>query len=47
MDEDRLTLEGVTYDLGPAGKGGTSWIHGGGMVTGEDGNVVETPRFAD
>ncbi|WP_437684243.1 hypothetical protein [Sorangium sp. So ce131] len=45
LDEDQLTLQGVTYELGPPGKGGTSWSHDGNMVTGEDGRAVETLRF--
>ncbi|WP_438003845.1 hypothetical protein WME89_34035 [Sorangium sp. So ce321] len=47
LDEDQLTLEGVTYELGPPGKGGISWNHDGSMVTGEDGVVVETLRFRE
>ncbi|XXY21907.1 hypothetical protein WME88_20030 [Sorangium sp. So ce216] len=47
LDEDQLTLEGVTYMLGPPGKGGTSWDWYGDMVTGPDGNVAETLRFSD
>ncbi|WP_437648377.1 hypothetical protein [Sorangium sp. So ce362] len=47
LDEDQLTLEGVTYELGPPGKGGTSWDWYGEMVTGPDGIAVETLRFAE
>ncbi|WP_437605502.1 hypothetical protein WMF20_30905 [Sorangium sp. So ce834] len=47
LDEDQLTLENVTYELGPPGKGGTSWDWSGTMVTGEDGIAVETLRFPD
>ncbi|AUX34619.1 MULTISPECIES: hypothetical protein [Sorangium] len=47
LDEDQLTLEGVTYELGPPGKGGTSWDWSGAMVTGEDGIAVETLRFPE
>ncbi|WP_159397540.1 hypothetical protein [Sorangium cellulosum] len=47
LDEDQLTLEGVTYELGPPGKGGTSWSHEGSAVTGEDGSVLETLHFLE
>ncbi|XXX77404.1 hypothetical protein WMF30_01345 [Sorangium sp. So ce134] len=47
LDEDRLTLEGVTYELGLPGKGGISWDSSGDMVTGEDGNAFETLRFPE
>ncbi|WP_437968146.1 hypothetical protein WMF04_02105 [Sorangium sp. So ce260] len=47
LDEDDLTLEGVTYDLGPPGKGGVSWDWSGDEVTGEDGIQVETQRFPE
>ncbi|XXT21259.1 hypothetical protein WME94_06810 [Sorangium sp. So ce429] len=47
LDEDQLELEGVTYELGPPGKGGTSWDWSDEMVTGQDGNKVETLRFSE
>ncbi|XXT24739.1 hypothetical protein WME94_24720 [Sorangium sp. So ce429] len=47
LDEDQLTLEGVTYDLGPPGKGGTSWDWSGETVTAQDGSKLETLRFPD
>ncbi|WP_437654759.1 hypothetical protein [Sorangium sp. So ce1182] len=47
LDEDQLTLEGVTYELGPPGKGGTSWDWAGETVTGQDGSKFETLRFAE
>ncbi|WP_437294431.1 hypothetical protein [Sorangium sp. So ce426] len=47
LDEDQLTLEGVTYALGPPGKGGVSWDWSGDEITGEDGNSVKTLRFPE
>ncbi|WP_437927812.1 hypothetical protein WMF37_00825 [Sorangium sp. So ce291] len=47
LDEDQLTLEGVTYELGPPGTGGTSWDWVGEMVTGQDGSKFETLRFSE
>ncbi|WP_437999876.1 hypothetical protein WMF26_08265 [Sorangium sp. So ce185] len=47
LDEDQLTLEGVTYELGPPGKGGTSWDWAGNAIKGEDGAAVETLRFPE
>ncbi|HTN90486.1 MAG TPA: hypothetical protein VL242_42730 [Sorangium sp.] len=47
LDEDQLTLEGVTYELGPPGKGGVSWDWSGDEITGEDGIQVETLRFPE
>nr|WP_044989167.1 hypothetical protein [Sorangium cellulosum] len=47
LDEDQLTLEGVTYELGPPGKGGTSWDWSGEETHGEDGIAVETLRFPE
>ncbi|WP_437978564.1 hypothetical protein WMF11_19585 [Sorangium sp. So ce295] len=47
LDEDQLTLEGVTFELGLPGPGGTSWSHDGTMTTGEDGVAVETLRFSE
>ncbi|MGK3967446.1 hypothetical protein WMF38_25140 [Sorangium sp. So ce118] len=47
LDKDQLTLEGVTYDLGPPGKGGVSWDWSGEEIRGEDGTRVETLRFPD
>ncbi|WP_438039075.1 hypothetical protein [Sorangium sp. So ce128] len=47
LDEARLTLEGVTYTLGPPGKGGVSWDWSGEEIRGEDGTRVETLRFPD
>ncbi|KYF94673.1 hypothetical protein BE18_07305 [Sorangium cellulosum] len=45
LDEDQLTLEGVTYELGPPGKGGVSWDWSGVEIRGEDGIAVKTLRF--
>ncbi|WP_437909910.1 hypothetical protein [Sorangium sp. So ce327] len=47
LDEDQLALEGVTFELGLPGPGGTSWSHDGTMTTGEDGVAVETLRFPE
>ncbi|WP_438039652.1 hypothetical protein [Sorangium sp. So ce128] len=47
LDEDRLTIEGVTFTLGPPGKGGISWDDQGKMISGEDGVAVETLRFPE
>ncbi|WP_437929067.1 hypothetical protein WMF37_07280 [Sorangium sp. So ce291] len=47
LDEDRLTVEGVTFTLGPPGKGGISWDDQGKMISCEDGVAVETRRFAE
>ncbi|WP_437576869.1 hypothetical protein [Sorangium sp. So ce887] len=47
LDEDQLTLEGVTYELGPPGKGGVSWDWSGDEITAEDGIQVETLRFPE
>ncbi|WP_438034394.1 hypothetical protein [Sorangium sp. So ce204] len=47
LDEDQLTLERVTYDLGPPGKGGVSWDWSGEEIHGENGIQVETQRFPD
>ncbi|XXT42588.1 hypothetical protein WMF13_11775 [Sorangium sp. So ce513] len=46
-DEDQLTLEGVTFEIGPPGKGGTSWNHDGSTTSGADGIAVETLRFPE
>ncbi|WP_437708338.1 hypothetical protein [Sorangium sp. So ce448] len=47
LDEDQLTLERVTYELGPPGKGGVSWDWSGEEIRGEDGSRVETLRFPE
>ncbi|MGK3979701.1 hypothetical protein WMF38_49285 [Sorangium sp. So ce118] len=47
LDEDRLTALGVTFTLGPPGKGGISWDDQGKMISGEDGVAVETRRFPE
>ncbi|WP_437829334.1 hypothetical protein [Sorangium sp. So ce1153] len=47
VDEDQLTLEGVTIELGQPGKGGTSWNHDGSTTEGESGEVHETLRFPE
>ncbi|WP_437721635.1 hypothetical protein [Sorangium sp. So ce861] len=47
LDEDQLTVEGVTFLLGPPGKGGISWDREGNMFSGEDGAAVETLRFPE
>ncbi|KYF74370.1 hypothetical protein BE17_31280 [Sorangium cellulosum] len=47
LDEDQLTLEGVTFELGPPGDGGVSWDVNGDEIRAEDGNAVETLRFPE
>ncbi|WP_438032762.1 hypothetical protein [Sorangium sp. So ce204] len=47
LDEDQLTLEGVTIETGQPGKGGTSWNHDGSMTVGESGEAHETLRFPE
>ncbi|HTN85055.1 MAG TPA: hypothetical protein VL242_15255, partial [Sorangium sp.] len=47
LDEDQLTLEGVTFELGPPGDGGVSWAVNGDEIRAEDGNAVETLRFPE
>ncbi|WP_373372319.1 hypothetical protein [Sorangium atrum] len=47
LDEDQLTIEGVTYKLGLPGKGGVSWDWSGEEIRGEDGTRVETLRFPE
>ncbi|WP_437692680.1 hypothetical protein [Sorangium sp. So ce176] len=47
LDEDQLTLEGVTFEVGPPGKGGMSWNHDGSTTSGADGTVAETLRFPE
>ncbi|WP_438041130.1 hypothetical protein [Sorangium sp. So ce128] len=47
LDEDQLTLEAVTFELGLPGPGGTSWDWSGEEITGEDGIQVETLRFPE
>ncbi|WP_437760037.1 hypothetical protein [Sorangium sp. So ce1389] len=47
VDEDQLTLEGVTIETGQPGKGGTSWNHDGSTTVGESGNAIETLRFPE
>ncbi|KYF97621.1 hypothetical protein BE18_13700 [Sorangium cellulosum] len=47
LDDDQLTLEGVTYELGPPGMGGTSWDWSGETVAGQDGSKFETLRFPE
>ncbi|WP_437567675.1 hypothetical protein [Sorangium sp. So ce542] len=47
LDEDQLTLEGVTIETGQPGKGGTSWSHDGSMTVGESGEAHETLRFPE
>ncbi|AUX42586.1 hypothetical protein SOCE26_040190 [Sorangium cellulosum] len=47
LDEDQLTLEDVTFELGPPGKGGISDNRDGSLVYAEDGNAVETQRFPE
>jgi hypothetical protein len=46
LDEDRLTLDGVTFDIKEAGKGGySSSIYPASQ--GEDGIAAEKMRFAE
>ncbi|AUX39935.1 hypothetical protein SOCE26_013300 [Sorangium cellulosum] len=47
LDEDQLTLEGVSIELGPPGPGGTSWNHDGSTTVGESGEAHETLRFPE
>ncbi|WP_437765362.1 hypothetical protein WMF27_30365 [Sorangium sp. So ce281] len=47
LDEDQLTLEGVTFDLGVPGVGGTSWNHDGSTTMGPSGEAHETLRFVE
>ncbi|WP_437338476.1 hypothetical protein [Sorangium sp. So ce394] len=47
LDEERLTLEGVTFELGLPGPGGRSWEWSGDVITGEEGIAVETLRFPE
>ncbi|WP_437990097.1 hypothetical protein [Sorangium sp. So ce145] len=47
LEEDQLTLEGVTFELGPPGKGGVSWEWNGDEIRGEDGKAVRTLRFPE
>ncbi|AGP40186.1 hypothetical protein SCE1572_40195 [Sorangium cellulosum So0157-2] len=47
LDEDRLTLEGVTIELGQPGEGGTSWNYDGSTTVAESGEAHETLRFPE
>ncbi|WP_437987403.1 hypothetical protein [Sorangium sp. So ce117] len=47
LDEDQLTLEGVTFDIGPPGHGGISRNYDGSTTVAEDGNSVKTLRFPE
>ncbi len=47
LDEDQLTLEGVTFDIGPPGPGGISRNYDGSTTVAEDGNSVKTLRFPE
>ncbi|WP_437797981.1 hypothetical protein [Sorangium sp. So ce693] len=47
LDEDQLTLEGVTIEIGQPGKGGTSWNHDGSTTVGESGKAHKTLRFPE
>ncbi|WP_437825257.1 hypothetical protein [Sorangium sp. So ce1153] len=47
VDEDQLTLDGVTIETGQPGKGGTSWNHDGSTTVGESGEAHETLRFPE
>ncbi|MGK3960064.1 hypothetical protein WMF38_44320 [Sorangium sp. So ce118] len=47
LDEDQLTLEGVIFDIGPPGTGGTSWNHDGTTTVGPSGDAHETLRFPE
>ncbi|WP_437644036.1 hypothetical protein [Sorangium sp. So ce362] len=47
LDEDQLTLEGVTFEIGRPGMGGTSWNYDGSTTVGESGTSVETLRFPE
>ncbi|AUX20929.1 hypothetical protein SOCEGT47_014060 [Sorangium cellulosum] len=47
LDEDQLTLEGVTIETGQPGKGGTSWNHDGSTTVAEGGKAHKTLRFPE
>ncbi|WP_433926802.1 hypothetical protein AB3662_28275 [Sorangium cellulosum] len=47
LDEDQLTLEGVTIETGQPGTGGTSWNHDGSTTVGESGKAHPTLRFPE
>ncbi|WP_438032948.1 hypothetical protein [Sorangium sp. So ce204] len=47
LDEDQLTLEGVTIETGQPGVGGTSWNHDGSTTVGESGEAHKTLRFPE
>ncbi|WP_437646251.1 hypothetical protein [Sorangium sp. So ce362] len=47
LDEGQLTLEGVTFEIGRPGKGGTSWNHDSSTAVGESGEAHETLRFPE
>ncbi|XXS89013.1 hypothetical protein WMF17_38920 [Sorangium sp. So ce362] len=47
LDEDKLTLEGVTIETGQPGKGGTSWNHDGTTTMGPSGEAHPTLRFPE
>lgn len=47
LDTTELTLERVTFEIGPAGEGGVSWDWSGEEIRGEDGIAVETLRFPE
>ncbi|XXY51980.1 hypothetical protein WME91_12635 [Sorangium sp. So ce269] len=47
LDEGQLTLEGVTFEIGPPGTGGTSWNHDGTTTMGQSGESHETLRFPE
>ncbi|MGK4000864.1 hypothetical protein [Sorangium sp. So ce1024] len=47
VDEDQLTLDGVTFEIGQPGSGGLSWDWAGNEIRGEGGIAVETLRFPE
>jgi hypothetical protein len=47
LDEDQLTLQGVTFEIGPPGKGGTTWDWSGEEIVAEDGEAHKTLRFSE
>ncbi|WP_437294890.1 hypothetical protein [Sorangium sp. So ce426] len=47
LDEDQLTLEGVTIETGQPGKGGMSWNHDGSTTVGESGQAHPTLPFPE
>ncbi|WP_437974010.1 hypothetical protein [Sorangium sp. So ce295] len=47
LDEGRLTLEDVIFEIGPPGHGGMSWNHDGTTTMGQSGERHEALRFPE